>query len=78
VTHRQPFPTVVAVLDRGKYSWIWVVPSCPYCGKAHAHYGGPLDHDPYYYLAYPMTATCTMPGPAALLYLLQAEPRTAA
>jgi hypothetical protein len=51
-------PLVHAVLDRGKHSWIWVVPCCPYCGDPHAHYGGPFDTDPATYLEFPMTAVC--------------------
>jgi hypothetical protein len=51
-------PLVHAVLNRGKHSWIWVVPRCPYCGDPHAHYGGPFDTDPATYLASPMTAVC--------------------
>src|SRR3712207_9309475 len=48
-----------AVLERGKHSWIWVVRACPYCGKGHAHYGGPLDGDPHRYLNWPRYAYCT-------------------
>jgi hypothetical protein len=55
---QSPIPLVNAVLDRGKHSWIWVVPRCPYCGHPHAHYGGSFDTDPATYLAYPMTAVC--------------------
>jgi hypothetical protein len=74
-------PLVNAVLERGKHSWIWVVPRCPYCGYPHAHYGGPFDTDPARYLAYPMTAMCKRYArppavPAALAgtfhYVLQA------
>jgi len=34
-------PTAWAILARGKYSWIWIVMTCPYCDKPHDHYGGP-------------------------------------
>src|SRR3712207_7951053 len=47
-----------ASLEKGKHSWIWVVRSCPYCGKCHAHYGGPLDGDPHRYLNWPTYAYC--------------------
>ncbi len=47
-----------AVLEHGKYSWVWVIPECPYCGKPHEHYGGALDGDPYNYLGQTMTAQC--------------------
>jgi hypothetical protein len=69
-----------AVLDRGKYSWVWVVMACPYCGKPHAHYGGPLESDPSRYLGQLMTAQCDQadrrrisPGAPAvkLKYVLQ-------
>ncbi len=53
-THRQ----ARAVLEQGKHSWIWVVEACPYCGKAHAHYGGPLDGDPHRYLNWHAPAYC--------------------
>ena len=41
-----PVPTAWATLARGKYSWIWIVSACPYCGQLHHHYGGPLDQAP--------------------------------
>jgi hypothetical protein len=47
-----------ASLERGKYSWVWVVPKCPYCGKRHEHYGGALDGDPYKYIGQTITAQC--------------------
>ncbi len=47
-----------AMLERGKYSWIWVVPECPYCRKRHEHYGGALNDDPYKYLGQTMIAQC--------------------
>ena len=34
------------VLRRGRENWLWVVLTCPYCGKQHDHFGGPLDADP--------------------------------
>lgn len=71
-----------AVLERGRYSWVWVVPTCPYCGRRHEHYGGPLNVDPYMYLGQTLTARCDKtdrrqlsPGnPAiALQYVLEIE-----
>ncbi len=46
------------VLAGGRYSWVWVVPECPYCGKPHDHYGGPLDGNPYMYLGQVFAARC--------------------
>jgi hypothetical protein len=46
------------VLERGKHSWIWVVPACPYCGKQHDHYGGSLDDDPFRYAGCMLVARC--------------------
>lgn len=37
---------VQVLLERGRYSWMWVVPKCPYCGKPHDHYGGPSTMPP--------------------------------
>jgi hypothetical protein len=31
---------------------------CPYCGRPHAHYGGPLETDPSQYLNHPVTPSC--------------------
>jgi hypothetical protein len=53
-TKRQAY----AVLERGKHSWIWVVPTCPYCGQCHTHYGGPLDGNPHRYLQWRARAYC--------------------
>jgi hypothetical protein len=47
-----------AHLERGRYSWIWVVLRCPYCGKPHDHYAGPLAGDPYLYLGQMLPARC--------------------
>jgi hypothetical protein len=47
-----------AHMERGRYSWIWVVLRCPYCGKPHDHYAGPLDGDPYLYLGQMLPAHC--------------------
>ncbi len=46
------------VLERGRYSWVWVVPTCPYCGKRHEHYGGARNGDPYRYLGHPLASQC--------------------
>src|SRR3712207_6736304 len=54
----QPSQRVEAQLERGRYSWIWVVPECPYCGQAHDHYAGPLDRDPAKYLGHSVRAPC--------------------
>src|SRR3712207_5674943 len=48
-----------AVLERNRFSWIWVVPTCPYCDQEHHHYGGPLDGDPYRYTGHRVPAHCT-------------------
>ncbi len=52
-------PNVQAMLVRGKYSWVWVVRACPYCGKMHEHYGGPLDGDARDYLGSAVLAQCS-------------------
>ncbi len=78
----QSILTVPAVLEHGTYSWIWLVPTCPYCGKSHHHYGGPLNGDPYKYLEQVLFARCDktdrrrlFPGhpDADLRYILQAS-----
>ena len=46
-------------LERGTYSWIWVVPQCPYCGQSHEHYGGPLDAAPQLYPDVEQLASCS-------------------
>jgi hypothetical protein len=58
VSHVPPISIVEAVLVRGQSSWVWVVPRCPYCGRPHAHYGGPLETDPSRYLNHPVTPSC--------------------
>ncbi len=58
-THGQTVLVAEAILERGRYSWIWVVASCPYCGRQHAHYGGGLEHDPCWALRHPLPASCT-------------------
>jgi hypothetical protein len=72
------------LLEQGRYSWIWVVPTCPYCGKAHHHYGGPLDRAPSTYRGQVFPAHCDrtdrcqlgIPDPtAALWYVLTADPQ---
>jgi hypothetical protein len=47
------------VLERGRYSWIWVVPRCPYCDTPHDHYGGPLTHPPPTIAGQLFPARCT-------------------
>ncbi len=54
----QPTAVARAVLEQGRYSWIWVVPACPYCGKQHDHYGGLLDGDPYRHAGCVVPARC--------------------
>jgi len=46
------------MLERGRFSWVWVVPACPYCNKPHDHYAGPLDGDPYMYIGRMFTTRC--------------------
>lgn len=50
--------TARVTLARGRYSWLWIVPHCPYCGKQHDHYAGPLNHDPRAYLGSCYVARC--------------------
>ncbi len=54
----QPIQQAEAHLEQGRYSWVWVVSTCPYCGQAHDHYAGPLDNDPMKYLGHPVHAHC--------------------
>jgi hypothetical protein len=72
-----------AYLERGRYSWIWVVPTCPYCGKPHDHDGGPLNGNPSLYLGETFPARCDRANRRALLisdpgvalwYVLTASP----
>ncbi len=86
MTQLQRLPVAAAVLRQGKYSWAWVVRTCPYCGKLHEHFGGSLDSDPQRYLGRPVTARCdpaarqqrTTPPPAgARMYILEAESEAA-
>jgi hypothetical protein len=46
------------ILGRGRYSWVWIVPTCPYCGKSHDHYAGALDSDPNLYIGRMFAARC--------------------
>jgi hypothetical protein len=52
-------PHAAVLLERGTYSWIWVVPQCPYCGHAHEHYAGPLDAAPHLYPDVEQLACCS-------------------
>ncbi len=54
----QTIPIVDATLERGRYSWVWVVPKCPYCSKPHEHYAGSFANDVYRYLGQPVIAKC--------------------
>jgi hypothetical protein len=51
--------TARASLERGRFSWFWVVESCPYCGDAHDHYAGPIDGDPHMYAGHAVAARCS-------------------
>ncbi len=57
-TNELTIPSACAVLERGTYSWMWVVKACPYCGKKHEHYGGPLDGDPRTYIDLIASSKC--------------------
>ena len=46
-------------LERGRYSWVWVVAVCPYCGHPHEHYAGPLDAAPQIYPDVEHLACCS-------------------
>ncbi len=61
MTHVQRIVVTDAVLERGKYSWVWIVPVCPYCRNPHAHYGGSHDTDPSRYLGQAMISRCARP-----------------
>ncbi len=72
----EQIPIAEAALEWGQYSWVWVVLRCPHCGKAHEHYAGPLDNDPYKYLGQPVISKCNKTdrremAPNALAMLLQ-------
>jgi hypothetical protein len=51
-------PRAYATLEISRYSWIWVVPRCPYCGRAHEHYGGAFTDNPYQYTGHLVPARC--------------------
>lgn len=81
---RQP-THALAHLERGTYSWSWVVDQCPFCGDRHDHTAGPLDGDPSIYLGHEVMAPCTgidaknfLPDQTAAAavprYILEAEP----
>ncbi len=42
----------VATLRRSARGYKWIVPRCPYCGKAHGHGGGNHGDDPRRYLSH--------------------------
>ena len=56
------YPVVIASakLERTRYSWVWAVDVCPYCGKAHEHYAGPLDGAPRHPEGYIFRAYCDL------------------
>ncbi len=54
----QTIPIVDAILERGRYSWVWIVLECPFCGKQHEHYAGSSAHDVYRYLGQLVIAKC--------------------
>lgn len=49
-----------ARLEPGRFSWIWVVDACPFCGQSHSHYAGPRSGDPYRYAGVAVVARCAM------------------
>lgn len=51
---------VCAILERSRYSWVWIVAVCPYCGKSHHHYAGPLNGNPYRYVNLRVRARCDL------------------
>jgi hypothetical protein len=48
-----------ATLERGRFSWFWVVSHCPFCGQCHDHYAGPIDGDPRTYAGRAVAARCS-------------------
>jgi len=48
-----------ATLERGRFSWFWVVETCPFCGDTHDHYAGPIDGNPYAYAGHAVAARCS-------------------
>jgi hypothetical protein len=59
MSHTTETHSADVVLERGTYSWIWVVAQCPYCGQAHEHYAGPLDAAPQLYPDVEQLASCS-------------------
>ncbi len=56
--HTYTEPHAYATLETSRYSWMWVVPSCPYCGHTHEHYGGAFSDNPYQYTGHLVAAHC--------------------
>jgi len=44
------FPSAAATLDRGRKTWIWILKSCPFCGRSHMQGGGALAESPFRHL----------------------------
>lgn len=72
--------TAWAILERSRYSLIWIVEACPYCGKSHHHYAGSLNGNPYRYVDHRVRANCDvadcqdraqMPQGGSMDYLLR-------
>ena len=57
-----PVSHTLARLEAARYSWVWVVLQCPYCGGMHDHYGGAFDGDPAWYLRHPRSTASWWSG----------------
>jgi hypothetical protein len=70
--HDIPFPgyDVDARLEKSGRTWIWVIDSCPYCGRQHRHGGGLIGDDPHRLLGH-RAAHCTEGAAGYFLFPLE-------